>query len=63
MDQPVVWVALEFYSDRMINYAEGGCVDEILLRKCTSGACSGSPAVPAPINGLLLEVASNITIP
>jgi len=61
--QPAVWVALEFYSDGMINYPEGGHVDNILLRKCSYGSCMSSPAVPDPANGRMVEVASSKTIP
>ncbi|RPI34878.1 MAG: M4 family peptidase [Chloroflexota bacterium] len=37
-----VWIALEFYSDISINYPEGGFVDNIVLRKCTTTSCTGS---------------------
>ena len=34
-----VWVALEFVSDSSVTYAEGAHVDNVVLRKCTSGSC------------------------
>jgi len=37
--QPSVWVGLWFYSDGSIGYAEGAYVDDIILRKCTTGNC------------------------
>ena len=42
MGQSQVWVALMFTSDYSINYAEGGHVDNIVLRKCTSSTCTGA---------------------
>jgi hypothetical protein len=62
MGQPQVWIALTFSSDGTINYPEGGHVDNILLRKCSSGSCVSSPAVPDPANKLMVEVASSKTI-
>jgi hypothetical protein len=35
--QPNVWVAITFTSDPAVNYAEGGYVDNIVLRKCPTG--------------------------
>jgi TolB protein len=47
LGQPKVWVALVFSSDAGTNYAEGGYVDNIVLRKCpTGGTC---PAGSAPM--------------
>ena len=63
MGQPNVWIALNFYSDGIFNYAEGANVDNIVLRKCTSGTCSGSPSVPISANGLMVEAPSQKTIP
>ena len=37
-----VWVALVFNSDGNIQSNNGVIVDEVLLRKCTSGTCAGS---------------------
>jgi len=37
--QPNVWVAILFVADASINYPDGTHVDEVLLRKCTSGGC------------------------
>ena len=44
MGQPNVWVALVFYSNGSVNYAEGGYVDNIVLRKCTAASCPASVA-------------------
>ena len=38
--QSSVWVALIFDSDGSIHYAEGGYVDDILVRKCVGGGCT-----------------------
>jgi hypothetical protein len=42
--QPNVWVGLWFFSDLNTQYAEGAYVDDIILRKYTSGNCSASSA-------------------
>jgi hypothetical protein len=42
MGQPNVWVALRFDSDSATNYPEGGYVDNLVLRKCTSATCTGT---------------------
>jgi uncharacterized repeat protein (TIGR01451 family)/CSLREA domain-containing protein len=45
--QPNVWVALIFSSNSINTYPEGAYVDEIVLRKCSTG-CTGL-AAPAPL--------------
>jgi hypothetical protein len=52
--QPVVWIALIFQSDEGLVLSEGAHVDDILLRKCTTGGCTlASPDLPgAPANSL-----------
>lgn len=42
--EPEVWVALWFSSDASVYYSEGAYVDDILVRKCTTGNCAGSSA-------------------
>ena len=37
-----VWVAISFDSNGSVNYAEGGYVDNIVLRKCMTGSCPTS---------------------
>jgi len=45
VDEPEVWIGLIFESDYSVNYAEGVYVDDILMRKWTSGGWNGtSPA-------------------
>jgi hypothetical protein len=39
--QPQVWVAIKFVSDDSENYAEGGYVDNIVLRRCMDTTCPG----------------------
>jgi|GEM_PF-2343812 len=39
--QPQVWVAIKFVSDDSENYAEGGYVDNIVLRRCMETTCPG----------------------
>ena len=63
LGQPQVWIALTFSSDELWNYPDGAYVDDILLRKCTSGSCTSSPAASNPATGLMVEAASHITIP
>ncbi|MCD4738112.1 MAG: peptidoglycan DD-metalloendopeptidase family protein [Anaerolineae bacterium] len=44
-----VWVALIFSSNDSVNYAEGGYVDDVVVRKCFRGPCpSGSQGLLAP---------------
>jgi hypothetical protein len=50
MGQSNVWVALIFVSDSSINYSEGAYVDNIVLRKCTSGSCPAASNT-TPISG------------
>ena len=38
--RPQVWVAVVFYTDSSVTYAEGAYVDNALVRKCTSGTCT-----------------------
>lgn len=45
-----VWVAFVFQSDYYINYPEGAYVDDIVLRKCPSGASCPAGASPAKSN-------------
>jgi len=64
MGQPNVWIMLEFYSDSMANYAEGGYVDDIVLRKCTAPACAGmGSTVSYSGNGRVVEFPRMITLP
>ncbi len=42
LGQPNVWIALIFASDSSVTRPEGGYVDNIVLRKCTSGTCTGA---------------------
>jgi len=53
LGRPQVWIAFRFYSDSSITLPEGAYVDNIVLRKCTSGACSGGP--PLGADGLAAE--------
>ncbi len=47
LGQPNVWIAFRFYSDASTNAAEGAYLDDILLRKCPSGAtCSVGASLP-----------------
>jgi hypothetical protein len=56
MGQPNVWVALMFRSDSSTNTPEGGYVDNIVLRKCTSATCTGvSGAEAAADQGQVVE--------
>jgi uncharacterized repeat protein (TIGR01451 family) len=48
--QANVWVALYFDSNASINMSEGGYVDDIVLRKCVTGPCTGAGAQQADPN-------------
>ncbi len=56
LGQPQVWVAIEFISDSSINMAEGGYVDNIVLRKCTAVSCPAAPVQAAPDDEGITEV-------
>jgi len=47
LGQPNVWIALIFVNDSSVTRSEGGYVDNIVLRKCTSGTCAALN-VPTP---------------
>ncbi len=51
LGQPNVWIAIVFSSDSSATFAEGGYVDDIVLRKCPSGG-----TCPA---GLLQAISDN----
>jgi hypothetical protein len=60
LGQPNVWVAVYFESDGSITLPEGAYVDDLLLRKCTTGNC---PAQQNPtLNGSARLRFSNRTI-
>jgi immune inhibitor A len=57
LGQSNVWVAIEFYSDPSQNFAEGGYVDNVVLRKCMTGSCPApSPFVDLPSGATLRDV-------
>ena len=63
MGQPNVWIMLEFYSDASYVYAEGGYVDNIVLRKCTAPTCSEtSSAAFESGNGQVVEFPRVMTL-
>jgi hypothetical protein len=53
LGQSNVWIALNFYSDVSTNMTEGGYVDNIVLRKCTSASCSTAAAPAFEANGIV----------
>lgn len=47
LGQPNVWIAFRFYSDASTNASEGAYLDNIVLRKCPTGAsCPVSASLP-----------------
>jgi len=62
LGQPNVWIAFRFYSDASTNGAEGAYLDDILLRKCPSGAtCSVGASLPT--RGVDAETPVRVTRP
>ena len=55
LGQSNVWIRLRFRSDDSVTYSEGAYVDNVVLRKCTTGACSVSTAVPLPAGSRVIE--------
>ncbi|MBM3129835.1 MAG: hypothetical protein FJ009_14580 [Chloroflexi bacterium] len=56
LGQPNVWIAFRFYSDASTNAAEGAYLDDILLRKCPTGAT-------CPVGGSLPTRGANTDTP
>ena len=63
LGDPSVWIALRFYSDDSVSYAEGAHVDDIILRKCMTGSCPASPPlVELPSGATIREVQRTHTV-
>ncbi len=54
--RPQVWVALLFYTDYSITYAEGAYVDNVLVRKCNVANCNALGAESLSPEAQLIEV-------
>jgi hypothetical protein len=64
LGQPQVWVALRFSSDGSNTYAEGGYVDNIVLRKCPmGGACPATVSEMSPNHSQVVESSAHVVIP
>ena len=64
LGQPSVWIALVFYSDSSTNYAEGGYVDNIVLRKCPSGGtCPAGLLQTIPGDSQVIESPEHVVVP
>ena len=64
--QTNVWIGIYFYSNSSIVYSEGAHVDDILLRKCTTGNCTRSPMVfvdPQSSDMITFPMAINVNQP
>ncbi len=62
--QTNVWVALRFFSNGSTNYAEGGYVDNIVLRKYMSALSAGpSSTPPDPAGSQIVEFPMAATLP
>jgi hypothetical protein len=48
--QPNVWIAIRFMSDFIFNEAHGVYLDNIYIRKCTSGTCTTSAESIQPLH-------------
>lgn len=53
LGQSNVWIALNFYSDASDVLAEGGYVDNIVLRKCTSTGCPTAAVSAFEVNSVV----------
>jgi uncharacterized repeat protein (TIGR01451 family) len=63
LGQPNVWIALIFTSNDSVTYAEGGYVDNVVLRRCNLPACVGSSSATAvPESEELLVFPSAMTL-
>ena len=64
MGQPNVWIRLRFYSDYSNTYAEGGYVDDVVLRKCPSGGtCLTASPSALPKGSRIFESPAEMTLP
>jgi hypothetical protein len=54
LGQPQIWIAFAFSSDASVNWPEGALVDDVVLRKCVGGGCSGG-APTAQAHGFQFE--------
>jgi hypothetical protein len=59
--QANVWIGLKFESDEVNTAAEGGYVDNIRLRKATSGTCTAQSEVVTS-DQQLIEQPSHVTL-
>jgi hypothetical protein len=48
--QPQVWIAFAFETDASVVSPEGAYVDDVVLRKCVGGACTGAAAATQSLN-------------
>jgi len=64
MGQPNVWVALLFSSNSSTTYAEGGYVDNVVLRKCPTGAtCPAGSNQALTTDSQIIEIPAQMTLP
>jgi hypothetical protein len=63
--QPQVWIAFEFYSDELVDYTEGGFVDDVVLRQYTAsdGVTGGLQPKELPQPVRLLRQPSSFQLP
>jgi serine protease len=62
--RPNVWIALEFYSDESYTYAEGGYVDNIVLRKCMAPSCTSTTSAKSDAgDSRIVEIHKTLTLP
>ena len=60
--QSNVWIGIYFYTNSSIVYSEGAHVDDILLRKCTTGNCTRNPTGYEPEHSDLITFPLAITV-
>ncbi len=63
LGQPNVWIAFRFYSDASTNAAEGAYLDDILLRKCPTGAICPVSSSALPTRGSAVDTPIRVTRP
>ena len=64
LGKPKVWIAIVFQSNSSVTFAEGGYVDNIVLRKCPSGGnCPAGVSQMLPGDSQVIESSVQMILP